>query len=215
MPKQTFINLPAEKKETILYEALIEFGYNGFDKASIQNIIAQSNISRGSFYQYFEDKADLFGEIWMEISVSKMKFLEPVLDNENEYGLFELIEKLVEQGVEFGIQNPLAVQIAKDMPASKTLDVGKFMKDMKDKIYERNHITPEYLYLKAIENSLERGEISKRYSTQTILAYVQGIVDVMSDLYWQQFPSTSNQMDMAKVIPDMISILRNGLSSTI
>ena len=214
MPKQTFYNLPIEKKETILYEALIEFGHNGFDMASIQNIVEQSNISRGSFYQYFEDKADLFGEVLMEISASKMKFLEPVLNNENEYGLFELIEKLVEQGVEFGMEKPLAVQIVKDIPASKTLDMEKFMKDMKDKIYERNQITPEGLYLKAIENSIKRGEISKQYPTETILAYVQGMVDVMGELYWQQMTGKSNHMDMAKVIPDMISILRNGLSST-
>lgn len=57
MPKQTFINLSKEKKENILNEAMLEFGHYGFDLASIQRIIEQSGISRGSFYQYFEDNA--------------------------------------------------------------------------------------------------------------------------------------------------------------
>ena len=58
MPKQTFFNLKEEKKKKIEKALIKEFSNNTFEKASISNIIAEANIPRGSFYQYFEDKED-------------------------------------------------------------------------------------------------------------------------------------------------------------
>ncbi len=214
MPKQTFINLPKKKKDNILNEAMLEFGHYGFDLASIQRIIEQSGISRGSFYQYFEDKADIFGEVLIEISARKMKYLEPVLESKEEYGLFELIEKLVMQAVEFGMDDPLAFQIGKDLLTSKTLNVKEFMISLKEEIYKKNHICPESLYLKAIENSIKRGEISTKYSIEMILFYAQVMIDKMSELYWHQMTRDPRSGEAVKTISDMLSILKYGLSSS-
>ncbi|NLB99322.1 MAG: TetR/AcrR family transcriptional regulator [Lactobacillales bacterium] len=60
MPKQTFFNLPDEKKERLLKAAYSEFSKVSLDESSINAIIHESGISRGSFYQYFEDKEDLY-----------------------------------------------------------------------------------------------------------------------------------------------------------
>lgn len=60
MPKQTFFNLPDEKKERLLKAAYNEFSSVSLDESSINAIIHESDISRGSFYQYFEDKEDLY-----------------------------------------------------------------------------------------------------------------------------------------------------------
>ena len=58
MPKQTFYNLKEEKREKIEQALLKEFSNNTFERASISNIIAEAQIPRGSFYQYFENKDD-------------------------------------------------------------------------------------------------------------------------------------------------------------
>ncbi|WP_232699351.1 TetR/AcrR family transcriptional regulator [Brevibacillus daliensis] len=60
MPKQTFFNLPKDKKESLINSAMKEFSRVPLFKASISNIIKEAGIPRGSFYQYFEDKEDLF-----------------------------------------------------------------------------------------------------------------------------------------------------------
>lgn len=60
MPKELFLTLPSEKQARILEAALIEFSKEKFYDASINQIIKTADISRGSFYQYFEDKEDLF-----------------------------------------------------------------------------------------------------------------------------------------------------------
>lgn len=60
MPKATFLRLPDEKRERLLMAARREFGRAPFDKASVSKIIEVAGIPRGSFYQYFEDKQDIF-----------------------------------------------------------------------------------------------------------------------------------------------------------
>lgn len=60
MPKQTFLNLPQDKKEKIVAAARKEFSRVSLYEASISNIIKEADIPRGSFYQYFENKEDIF-----------------------------------------------------------------------------------------------------------------------------------------------------------
>lgn len=60
MPKEIFYRLPDEKRERIMAAAEREFLENSFEAASINRIIKEAAIPRGSFYQYFEDKKDIF-----------------------------------------------------------------------------------------------------------------------------------------------------------
>lgn len=59
MIKSTFYNLPKEKKERLLNAARKEFTNVSYNEASINKIIKDADISRGSFYTYFDDKSDL------------------------------------------------------------------------------------------------------------------------------------------------------------
>lgn len=60
MPTSTFFNLPPPKRERLLRAAVAEFARKPFGEASINRIIRAAEIPRGSFYQYFSDKTDLF-----------------------------------------------------------------------------------------------------------------------------------------------------------
>ncbi|GAB2485480.1 TetR family transcriptional regulator [Alkalibacterium psychrotolerans] len=60
MPTQTFFNLSEEKQKRLITGAMKEFSAKSLNDASISNIVKNSKISRGSFYQYFEDKKDLY-----------------------------------------------------------------------------------------------------------------------------------------------------------
>ena len=59
MPKETFYNLPEDKKKRILDAAAEEIVRVPASEMSINKIIQKADISRGSFYQYFDDKHDL------------------------------------------------------------------------------------------------------------------------------------------------------------
>lgn len=59
MPTERFYRLPKEKSEAIRLAAIREFKRVSPDEASINRIIQDAEISRGSFYTYFADKQDL------------------------------------------------------------------------------------------------------------------------------------------------------------
>ena len=59
MIKRTFYNLPAEKREKIIEVTRKEFRKGNKQKITINSVIKKAGISRGSFYQYFDDKLDL------------------------------------------------------------------------------------------------------------------------------------------------------------
>ncbi len=66
MPTERFNRLPEEKRSMILDAAKKEFARVPFEKASINQIIKNADISRGSFYTYFEDKQDVVKCIFEE-----------------------------------------------------------------------------------------------------------------------------------------------------
>jgi len=60
MPKETFFNLKSEKQERVLRSAINEFNAHGFVKANIGIIAKNAEVAKGSIYQYFDDKNELF-----------------------------------------------------------------------------------------------------------------------------------------------------------
>ncbi len=81
MPTERFARLPSEKKKSIFQAALAEFSRVPFEKASINKIIKNADISRGSFYTYFEDKRDLLEYVFEDFlekgeEILKKSFLE-------------------------------------------------------------------------------------------------------------------------------------------
>jgi AcrR family transcriptional regulator len=60
MPKPTFENLPEEKRRRLLDLAVEEFTEHPYAQASLSRIVARAGIAKGSIYQYFDDKLDLY-----------------------------------------------------------------------------------------------------------------------------------------------------------
>lgn len=71
MIKRTFYNLPPEKREKIIEVTRKEFRKGNKKKITINSVIKNAGISRGSFYQYFDDKLDLV-ELMTSDMVDKM-----------------------------------------------------------------------------------------------------------------------------------------------
>lgn len=74
VPKDTFNNLSAGKRRRIFDAAVQEFSTRRFSDASINQIVKVAGIPRGSFYQYFDSKEDIYlymsGEIAKEQQVA-------------------------------------------------------------------------------------------------------------------------------------------------
>lgn len=60
MPKDTFFNLNEEKQIKVVKSAVSEFLDKGYERGNIATIAKNAGVAKGSMYQYFENKQELF-----------------------------------------------------------------------------------------------------------------------------------------------------------
>ena len=111
MPKPTFFNLPDEKRQAILDLAIAEFAQHDYKNASISRIVAQAGIAKGSFYQYFEDKQELYLYLIDLMAAEKMRLLQGEPPPDTAADIFALIRWLLRAGLNFEFANPQLAQI--------------------------------------------------------------------------------------------------------
>jgi AcrR family transcriptional regulator len=104
MPRPTFFALPAERRDRLVREAIAEFSERSYADASLSQIAQRSRIPKGSFYQYFDDKVDLYR--WLvtdEAPRHKRAFLAAASSKGDFWDDFEV---LVERGMAFLVEHP-------------------------------------------------------------------------------------------------------------
>ena len=125
MPKQTFLNLPEEKRRSITNAAIDEFADYGFEVSSINRIVANSGISKGSFYQYFEDKMDVFKYLMDVIAKEKTEYYKGKHPPSANLDTFEYFRWMVKTGMEFNSAYPRLVQAISRVLFADGLYYGK------------------------------------------------------------------------------------------
>lgn len=106
MPKETFFNLPEEKRAAIIAIALDEFADNDYKNASVSRIVATAGIAKGSFYQYFDDKQDLYLYLVELVNQEKQAFLRQLPMTRDSMDVFSYLRWLLSVGVGFEFSSP-------------------------------------------------------------------------------------------------------------
>lgn len=93
MPKELFYTISQDKRERLLQVSMEEFSKNLFYEVSINQIVKRADIARGSFYQYFEDKEDLYFFIINRVLSEKISEFSGLISDE-EMDIFAVYRKL-------------------------------------------------------------------------------------------------------------------------
>lgn len=101
MPTPRFFKLPAAKRQRILDAAMAELARVPFEEMSINRIIAEADISRGSFYQYFTDKRDLLEHLMAGYQHTMMEKARQALE-ESGGDIFHTMRSLLDFTIEYG-----------------------------------------------------------------------------------------------------------------
>jgi AcrR family transcriptional regulator len=78
MPRDTFFNLPDEKRQKIMAAAVDQFSKFHYSNVTIDRIVRAAEIPKGSFYQYFENKDDLYIYLFTEVGDTKLEIFESI-----------------------------------------------------------------------------------------------------------------------------------------
>ena len=99
MPTERFMRLPKEKIEAIRIAAAKEFMRVPPEEVSINRIVHDADISRGSFYTYFEDKQDLLK--WLICNQAERHFNGYITALETNGGdLWDMFENVFDRGID-------------------------------------------------------------------------------------------------------------------
>jgi len=159
MPKATFYNLPGEKRALIEEVAIDEFAEHGFDGASISAMVSRAGIAKGSFYQYFEDKRDLFMHLVDLVQQRKLAYFQERTPPDPNMDIFTYLRWMFEAGMEFS-----AVQSKLNAAVSRVLfGEGLYQAEV---FRERREQTSR-MFAALIEQAIARGDIDPRVDAVT------------------------------------------------
>ena len=105
VPKKTFFNLAARKRERFVKAAMDEFARHDYRGASVSRIVKKAGIAKGSVYQYFETKKDLYSYLVSRAAETKFGFIDravPATAN----GFFERFKLTAFHGARFDFDHP-------------------------------------------------------------------------------------------------------------
>lgn len=194
MPKNTFYNLSNEKKEKIFEAAIAEFSHNHYEKITIDNIVQRSEISKGSFYQYFINKDDLYVFMFNEIGNKKKLTLEKVKKNIDRLDFKSYIMFLVKEGGRFENEDINLIKL-------KDKFLNECPQEIRKKIL-RNEFPKSYsLLIEVIKLYIKKGELKTSLDVES-LAYI--ITQCMVNIEFYNIKESTNIEYLGERVLDAI-----------
>ena len=204
MPKQTFFNLDKAKQMRIFDAAVLEFSQRTYEEVKISNIIRDAKIPRGSFYQYFDDKSDLFMYMFTIIGQQKMEFLgSDLLTNSFNIPFLDLFRKMYTAATNFSAKYPKYIEITNKVMASSDNILSDMMNENKKLGID--------LYVKLIDKDKAEGRIREDICSET---FAELVIDMTLNVAVDQVKK-ENKFDFDKMyqkIDKIMNIFEKGIS---
>lgn len=199
MIKQTFYNLPETKRERIYQAIKTEFDRVPLDKISINSIIKEANISRGSFYQYFDDKGDLY-DIFADRIMDSIKecFTNTLVKYKGD--LFATMEEVMSQHFTKVSQPKAKSQMQKFVPG-----VSVNAKSILDRICEMS-IT----YFNELIPNIDTRKFSFDNSPEDIRILFEMLMSISKNAIFDVLFMDIDTDEAIKILNKKLKIIKNG-----
>jgi len=203
MPLDTFFNLPDAKRGRIAAAALREFAEKGYQETSVAAVAGRAEVAKGSLYQYFKNKKDLFLYICRLALESKLAYVDKVLQENPGIGFFALMEKLLVDGMRLARQVPEYRGFYRDfnegLPA-----------EMRDEIIRESDTAGQNYYRGLLAAAAGKGEIKPDTDLDLAAFLVYTLSKECGEYLVERMEQTSIEQD-EKYVRDFIEILRSGI----
>lgn len=156
MPKPTFFNLPEEKRKKIIAISLVEFARYDFKRASLSRIVETLDIAKGSMYQYFHNKQDLYFYLMELASAEKLSHIAAKVDvvGGEDDDFFSLYGRVLLEGTIYDFTHPTqALLLLNGINEPDSRELGR----ISDKLIDSSRDFLETY----VRRGIERGEIRK------------------------------------------------------
>lgn len=170
MVYSTFTNLEKRKQNKIFRAALKEFSEKGYAGASINRIVADLGIAKGSIFQYFGDKEGLFTFVFLRSIDTVKAHLKSVRDETRDHNFYLRIEKLLTSGILFLRKNPRIYSLyTKILYEGNIKFCSALLKTLRQESFE--------FLAEMIRQGMERGEVRDDLDVACATFYLDSILD--------------------------------------
>lgn len=211
-PKNTFMNLAAAKRERILDAVVQEFAINGYRKASLNSIVKKSGISKGSLYQYFSSKEEIFLFVFDQFTSLVKRSILSETDNLEaaDDDFWRKVKSVLLAGVAFIDNYPeyfqlyLRVMFEHDLPRREELIA-------RVRLFSREYFSP------LVELGMKKGVLRANVSVETVVFSLDAMLDRFLQGYARTYLdgglglSGKSGPQLNAVIDEVIEILKDGL----
>lgn len=217
MPNQTFFNLPEKKRNKLTEVAIAEFAAYDYTNASISRIVADAKIAKGSFYQYFQDKKDLYLHLVELASQERINFLRSTDPPEPQKGFFRYLRWLLGASAQFDLTHPTLSRIVNGAAYSDL--------PFRDEAVKRTQeISLEYVK-ELVSQGIAQGDISSDISpdlaafvVSTLLGnelgkFILAQMKIDPQMLTKEQPLDVDMQIVEKIFDDLVIILETGISS--
>jgi len=209
VPNPSFFNLSEDRRNLITLVALEEFSTASYDTASINRICKKSNIAKGSFYQYFIDKLDLYAYVMTLAIEAKIAFFSASLNQFETLTLQEQIHLLFTKGIEFAKAYPqyasLGEQFSKENNETARLAVIK-----------EGDKQAESLFIQMIDHAKSKGEVDKNIDTFALSMMLQSLNKAVNAYMLNKFGDISHKHfdeEVHQFVNSLLYILFRGIEN--
>lgn len=209
MPQKTFFNLSDDKRNLIISAAIEEFSQANYNTASINQICKSSNIAKGSFYQYFVDKLDLYVYIMTLAIEEKISFFSTILAEFNSLTLLEQIRLLFIKGIEFGKKHPLYAALGEQF--SKEDDPTA-----KNAVMKEGDRQSESLFIQIIETAKSKGEIDSTTDPLALTMILQSLNNSVNEYMLNKYGKAKYEdyeQEVNDFIESLLTIIFKGIEN--
>ncbi|MFW5896527.1 MAG: TetR/AcrR family transcriptional regulator [Bacillota bacterium] len=212
IPKRTFFNLPKKKRERILDVALRAFAARPYERVSVAAIAEESGIAKGSIYQYFEDKLDLYRYLLKLAADAKMQYFARSVEISGE-DLFEDLRTLFEAESFYVRDNPTYHRLATRFINSP----------VRDEIFPQLKDRSERFLRQLVESAHEAGSIRTDVSVDLAVFFINTLLSEFGSYLlrrhrkeWEDMGSAGDDASDAleEAIEQMMSLIESGLGVT-
>lgn len=217
MPLPTFFNLPEEKRQRILDLAVVEFAHNDYNSASISKIVQRAGIAKGSLYQYFKDKRDLYHFLLELVAEKKAEMMGNLQAMNEGKSVFDTLRDLFEIMINFELHYPELAKIG-----NRAVNSGSPLPPdlvMKGKQSARN------FFSSLIHGGQQRGEIKPGIDADIAAMVITSTLAELGDYLTARNEETPGKNSSKEIYPTqanlikqvyerMIDILENGMAAS-
>lgn len=195
-----------ERREELLEAALNEFTVKCYEEASLNTIIKNAGISKGTFYYHFTDKQALYLYLLEASAAKKWEYInETYVSRPTPHANNSIFDK-------FKAQARIAVEFAQKYPRYHELS-RMFSKEKGNPIYEVALITlggdSEKLLSSMIEDEYDAGSFREEYSKDFLVRTLSYLFTHFHEIYNQE-----NDFELDRMLfhlDDYVNLIRFGI----